>query len=74
MGNNKTLILCDFSNWLYYTIYGAVSEWRKKSDNAKLLDTPIAEVDQDNLPDLLVYDDFKRVLYNYVQRRFDTVM
>ena len=74
MGNNKTLILCDFSNWLYYTIYGAVSEWRKKSDNAKLLDIPIAEVDQDNLPDLLVYDDFKRVLYNYVQRRFDTVM
>ena len=26
MGNNKTLILCDFSNWLYYTIYGAVSD------------------------------------------------
>ena len=72
MSNNKVLVVTDFSNWLYYTIYGCTSAWMKTSSNAINI-KKADETDQDNLPDILAYSDYRRMLNNYVHKRLDTV-
>lgn len=72
--SNNILIVCDFSYWLYYTIFGAVSNFQKKyPQEANLLIKPAEETDQKNLPNLLVNDNFKKVLKRYVMKRLETI-
>ena len=71
---NKAIVVVDASYWLYYTIFGAVSEFQKKSsDEARYWIKPVEEVDQNNLPDLLNCDTFKRILTKFVMKRCETI-
>lgn len=69
---NRVLIVTDLSNFEYYCLFGAFSTWSKYSPNIKYLKS-IQDTDQDNLPNLLIYDDFKRELHNTVHKRLDTI-
>lgn len=72
MGNGKILVVVDESNFAYYTLFGAFSKWKKFSRNAFNI-KPADETDQDNLPNLLVYDDFKKILHEQIQTRLGTI-
>lgn len=70
--NNNILVLIDGSYFLYYTAFGAVSQWTKQSKNASIIKSE-EETDQKNLPDLTMYPDFCRILQQYIMKRFDTI-
>lgn len=71
---NKILVILDQSYWLYYTLFGAVSEFQKKnSDEAALWIRPPEETDQQNLPDLTNCATFVKVLRRFVMKRLETI-
>ena len=72
--SNNILIICDFSYWTYYTLFGAVAKFQKKyPQEAAYWIKPAEEVDQQNLPNLLNCDNFKKVLKRYVMKRLETI-
>lgn len=74
MSKNKALVVIDFSYFMYYTAFGAVSEFQKKAkDEAKYWIKPAKETDQKNLPNLLNSDTFKRILKKFVMKRCETL-
>ena len=71
---NKFLILVDCSYWMYHTIFGAIDTFKKEHEaESSYWLKPIEETDQDNLPNLLNCDTFKKVLYNQVMKRCETI-
>lgn len=68
----KVLIVIDASYMIYYSLFGAVSKWKKTSINGKCIKDP-EETDQTNLPDLTIYPDFCKILQSYIMKRFDTI-
>ena len=74
MTNNKILTVVDTSYFCYYIIFGAVNEFVKRySDDAKHWIKPAEEVDQQNLPNLLNCDSFRRVLKKMTMRRCEVI-
>ena len=74
MKRSKALVIVDASYFMYYLVYGAVAEFKKKaSREASTLIRPAEETDQKNLPDLLVSDTFKRILKKFVMKRCETI-
>ena len=72
--SNSILIICDFSYWQYFTVYGSVSFFQKKyPQEAAYWIKPAEEVDQKNLPNLLNCENFKKVLKRYVMKRLETI-
>ena len=72
--SNRILIILDFSYWLYYTLFGATSEFqRKHAAEAKMWIKPPEETDQNNLPNLLMCDTFKKILKRFVMKRLETI-
>lgn len=72
--SNSILVLADFSYFQYFTLFGAVSEFYKKhKEEADILIKPPEETDQSNLPDLLVSDNFKKILRLQTMRRLETI-
>ena len=68
------LVCVDASYWMYYTVFGAISEFQRKSPTeAAYWIKPAEEVDQKNLPDLLGCDTFKRILKKFVMKRCETI-
>lgn len=63
MNKNNVLVVVDFSAWLYMTIFNAFNSWSKnyKNEYSSMIKTP-EETDQDNLPNLLVSESFKKEL------------
>lgn len=74
MQSNNLLVLVDLSAWLYMVVFHSVNEWAKKSkaEFSSMVHDP-AETDQDNLPNLLVSDSFKRILKNSVSKKLSTL-
>lgn len=71
---NRVLVVVDCSYWMYYTAFGAVSEFQKKDPyEARLWIKNAEEVDQNNLPDLTNCESFKRILKKFVMRRCETI-
>lgn len=72
--NNQLLVLVDLSAWLYMVVFHSVNEWAKKSKDeyAAMVHDP-EDTDQENLPNLLVSDSFKRILKNSVARKLSTL-
>lgn len=74
MKKNKMLVCVDASYWMYYTVFGSISEFQKKSPSeAAYWIKPAEEVDQKNLPDLLGCDTYKRILKKFVMKRCETI-
>ena len=71
---DKFLILVDQSYFLYYTIFGAISEFSSKYPQlAAHWIKPAEEVDQANLPDLTACSEFTKILRKFVMKRFETI-
>lgn len=72
--NNRFLQLVDNSYFQYFCIFGAVSDFQKRyPDEASLWIKPVDECDQENLPNILNSDTFKRILKQYVMKRLETI-
>lgn len=72
--NNKVLICVDASYALYFIIFGAVSEFQKKeAELASIWIKPPEECDQNNLPNLLNCEEFKKILKRIVMKRIETI-
>lgn len=74
MKRSKALVMVDASYWMYYTVFGAVAEFKKKApEEASCWLKPAEEVDQTCLPDLLGCETFKRILKLFVMKRCETI-
>lgn len=72
--NNNVLVVVDFSAWLYMTIFNAMNNWSKKNKaEFNSLVKPPEETDQDNIPNLLVLETFKRELKNSVMKKLHSI-
>lgn len=68
------LVCIDASYWMYYTVFGSISEFQKKfPSEAAYWIKPAEEVDQKNLPDLLCCESFKKILKKFVMKRCETI-
>ena len=71
---NNILILLDNSYFLYFVLFGAVSIFQKRYPNeARQLIRNPDEVDQHNLPNLLINENFKKILKKNVMKRLETI-
>ena len=74
MSNNNVLVVVDFSAWLYMTIFNAMNNWSKKNKaECNSLVKPAEETDQDNIPNLLVSETFKRELKTSVMKKLQSI-
>lgn len=71
--SSSILVVVDASNFEYMCIFSAAARWEKlHSDESKLvLKETVWKTDQDNLPELLNYDSFRRVLKFVVQDKLE---
>lgn len=74
MDNKKFLIAIDGSYMMYTIIFGSVKDFTEQypADAAYFI-KPIEECDQNNLPDLLNCDNYKKVLKKYVLKRLEEI-
>lgn len=71
---NRVLIVMDVSNFDYYSIYSASGDWyRYNTDEFNSIVKPKNETDQDNLPNILVSDNFRRILHKTVQKKLESL-
>lgn len=76
MANCKSdiLVLIDGSYFLYYVIFGAVNKYIENYKlEASTMIKPAEETDQENLPDLLVSDAFKKELKTSTIKRCEMI-
>lgn len=72
--SSKILVAVDTSNFEYVCIFAAASRWEKlHSDEANgVLNYP-GKTDQDNLPELLNFSSFRRILKFVVQEKLEFI-
>lgn len=71
---NKFLVVVDGSYFMYFTLFGAVTEFQKKyAEESSVWIKPPEECDQNNLPNLLNCATFVKVLKRFVMKRLETV-
>ena len=69
---NRILVAADCSNFEYVCINSALKYWKDKySEEYSFTLKPAEETDQDNLPNLLNSDTFRRVLSKNVQMKLE---
>lgn len=67
---NRVLVVADASNFEYLVAHSAFSSWIKKyPQDTKKIESKIELIDQDNLPDLLLFDSFRRELHLTTQNK-----
>jgi len=72
---NRILLVADISNFDYCCINHAVKTWAKNyHDDSSLYLKPIEETDQENLPNILVSNYFKRELRKAVQNKLESLL
>ena len=71
---NRVLLVMDASNFEYLCVYAALADWKREYPDEAIILKPRNETDQDNLPDILVYDSYRRILSRTVQKKFNTAM
>ena len=72
--NNNFLIVVDGSYFMYYTLFGSVTEYQKRfPEDAAYWIKPVEQCDQNNLPNLLNSDKYKKILKEFVMKRLETV-
>ena len=70
----KFLCVIDLSYLVYTALFGATKDFIEKfPDEAAYWIKPIEECDQDNLPDLLGCESYKKTLKKYVMRRLESI-
>ena len=71
---NRVLFVMDLSNFEYQTVFSAERDWKKMypDESSFLMNKWIT--DQDNLPDLLNHQTYRRVLNRTVQTMFDKML
>lgn len=70
----RFLILCDGSYVLYTILFGAAREFIETKPNvASQWIKPVDECDQDNLPNLLNCDEFRKILKKFTMRRLESI-
>lgn len=70
----RFLCLVDNSYLQYFCIFGSAAEFQRSCpDEAALWIKPAGECDQDNLPNILNCQAYRRILKNYVMRRLDAL-
>lgn len=70
----RFLCVIDGSYLSYFMLFGAVSDFQKNySDEASLWLKPVDECDQENLPNLINCQTFRRILKQYVEKRLETI-
>lgn len=71
---NKILVVIDGSYFLYFTCFAAVSEFQKKDPlEAQHWIKDAEDVDQNNLPNLISCESFKRILKRVTMRKCETL-
>lgn len=74
MENSNIMVVIDGSYFIYYTLFGAETEFEKQfPDEYKSLIKPAKETDQDNLPNLLNSENYKIVLKRMTIKRLSTI-
>ena len=74
MNRNKVLVVVDFSAWLYMTIFNAFNSWAKKYRlEFRSMVKPPEETDQENIPNLLISDTFKKELKTSVMKKLHSI-
>lgn len=72
--SNKILVVIDGSYFMYFTCFSAISEFQKKDPiNAKIWIKDAEEVDQNNLPDLISCESFRRILKKAAMRKCEVL-
>lgn len=73
--SSKVLVVVDASNFEYMCIFASASKWEKShSDEASLvLKESVWKTDQDNLPELLNFDSYRKVLRYTVQEKLEQI-
>ena len=70
----KFLCICDDSYVTYFILFGATADFQRSCpDEAALWLKPVNECDQDNLPNLLNCQTYRRILKNYAMKRLETI-
>lgn len=70
----KFLCIVDNSYFQYFALFGSTAEFQRKyPDEASLWIKPADECDQDNLPNILNCQTYRRILKNYVMKRLESV-
>ena len=72
--SNRILLVMDLSNFEYQCTFAARRDWEKSFPDDSLRLSPPEETDQENLPDLLNSQNFRRVLSHTVQVKFDDML
>jgi len=74
MKKRKFLIAIDASYFQYFCIFGSTNEFTKRypSAAAEWL-KPVDECDQDNLPDLISCNEYRKVLRQYVMGKLQAL-
>ena len=71
---NKFLICIDGSYASYFILFGAASEFQKRyPEVASTWIKPPEECDQQNLPNLLNCEEFKKILKQFTMKRLETI-
>lgn len=71
---SKFLCVIDSSYLVYTALFGATKDFIEKfPDEAAYWIKPVEECDQDNLPDLLGCESYKKTLKKYVMRRLESI-
>lgn len=71
---SNILVVVDFSAWLYVTVFNAFNSWSKKykAEFNSMVKSP-EETDQENVPNLLVSESFKKELKNSTMKKLQTI-
>ena len=71
---NKFLIVIDGSYLVYTALFGSAKNFQENyPEEASCWIKPVEECDQDNLPDLVNCDTYKKILKKYVMKRLESV-
>ena len=72
--SNRILLVMDLSNFEYQAAFAAKRDWEKGfPEESSFLSDP-READQENLPNLLNFQNFRRVLSRTVQAKFENAL
>lgn len=72
--SNNVLVVVDLSAWLYMTVYNAFNSWSKKYKlEFSSMIKPAEETDQENIPNLLVSESFKKELKNSTMKKLSSI-
>lgn len=71
---NRFLVVADASYVRYFIVFGSVNEFKRECpEEAAVWIKPVEECDQENLPDLLGCESYRRVLKKYAMKKIESI-